>query len=1103
MSKKIISVLLTLVLCVSLVQTVAMAEQGDEWAEITFARFYQTKHIKSYGLADLTYDNMIRTQKLGRECVMMRSTVGVHLGVDVDDKFIKPNVNGTEVEIQVDYFDDVAGSSFGIRYNTTWQERNESAGACWTEGTGEWKTHTFILKDAVFNNKMYDAYDFTLSTRTEVDGASKNPVYFGAIRIRELPAQMLTAKMTTDYSMNAFDGESEAREFKFHLENRKNTPVNTNIKVIISDYLNGNVVATAEKENITVDKKLDTSVTVEYIPYGSFNVQAVLDCTDKRGVKRTQTIENYCQVLHKFKDEQQKNEYLGISAHIDRLYHGDGIPIKEDVMHYLSYMGVGYIRTDWHYKEFSDSTGAYAVTPAESIPEDLGKYKIKTMPILIPKGIKGSVFWKIPKEYDLAVKWMEEAAKALNGRVEAVEMYNEIDLHDTPEGIANLYKRIYPILKKAGPDIEYIGLAYARKEYPWLKKFLEVGGGEYMDKFSVHHYDYKTSFTRWFWDQNHPEMIKMLAEHGFYAPDDIWFSEQGWSTSKERSYGVTDYSRAKDAVRYWVYLRGNNRTKHFFVYNMMNLSSNEWFYENQYGILRDEHHRVAPGAPFPICVTLNAMNYFVGMAEPQKQLIVNNNQVPLYMFKHDDGKQVICSWSDEQKDEIANVDLGTNSVDVYDMFGNFKYTLRSDNGVYSLPVQKEPQYYIGNFSKLEEGKPIIGFDNAEIECASGDTITFKVQSAAPNAYTYECESSDFDITDGGEGKFTLKVNSDCANGNYPISVKVKKDGYIYFDGCLNVKVGEPIEVKQSVVNVINDQYQANLTVTNTSKRVLSGVVDISEPEDIAKYANSVNVVDLKPGETKTYTFRLPEMKNMRRIETKLDFKENGGNVFSYKNKTVLAPVAYAKTKPEIDGNIAPNEWNSKWLVADKRLNVALDKVWNGPKDHSFSTNLMWDENNMYLAVDVVDDAHYQPYRQYNMWNADSLQFAFNSEPDPTVNLGKFESFALTLVDSGETEFLCGRSTKGIPCFELGEDGMLRGYNVKVKRNGNHTVYEAEIPWTVIFGKNYTFNPDDFVQFAIIVNDRDSESGGRGYTFYADGIGGTRDTTQMAKLEFIK
>ena len=77
--------------------------------------------------------------------------------------------------------------------------------------------------------------------------------------------------------MNAFDGESEAKEFKFHLENRKDSPVNTNIKVIISDYLNGNVVATAEKENVTVDKTLDTSVTVEYIPYGSFTVKAVLD----------------------------------------------------------------------------------------------------------------------------------------------------------------------------------------------------------------------------------------------------------------------------------------------------------------------------------------------------------------------------------------------------------------------------------------------------------------------------------------------------------------------------------------------------------------------------------------------------------------------------------------------------------------------------------------------------------------------------------------------------------------------------------------------------------------------------------------------------------
>lgn len=1102
MTKRIIAVFLTIALFIPVFGTVSFAEQKSEWASIDFARYFKTKHIKSYGFADINYDNFIRSEKLGRECVMMRTTVGVHFGVDVDNKFIKPNKDGSEIEIQVDYFDDKPGGSFGIRYNTTWQERNESAGLCWLEGTGEWKTHTFILKDAVFDNKFYDIYDFTLSTRTEVNGGSKNPICLGAIRIRELPEQMLTANMTTDYSFNTFDGESEAKEFKLHLENRRKTPVNTDIKVVISDYLNGNTVAEAEKNGVIVDNKVDTSVTVEQIPYGSFNVQIILDCTDESGAQRTQTIENYCQVLHKFADDQQKNEYLGISSHIDRLYTGAGIPIKEDVQQYLSYMGVGYIRTDWHSKQHrSADTGEYAPGYCESIPEDLAKYKIKTLPILIQDADKSGFFWKNEANYERYIRWITGAAKALNGRVDTVELFNEADVNDTPEVIADVYKRVYPIVKQAAPDIDFLGLAYARKSYEWLEKFFEAGGADYMDKFSVHHYDYGTKFTRWYWDQNHPQMLALLKEYGL--DEDIWFTEQGWSTSKERTYGVTDYSRAKDAVRYWVYLRGNNRTKHFFVYNMMNLSSCEWSFEFQYGLLRDEHHRVAPGAPFPICATLNAMNHFIGMAEPVKQLIVNNNQVPMYWFKHDDGKQVICSWSDEQKDEVAAVNLGTNSVDVYDMFGNFKYTLHSDNGVYSLPVQKEPQYYIGNFTKLEEGEPAIGFDNSDVECAAGDTVEFSIQSDTPSAYTYEYACDAFEVTDNGLGKFSVKIGTDCEPGNYPVGVRVKKGEYVLFDGYLNIAIDSPVSVDMNIENIVNYQYCANVTITNTSKRTLTGTVRITEPEYISREANSVNVVGLKPGETKTYRISLPELKTLRRIEAKIEFEEKDGDSYGYETKQSLVYVKHTDKKPTIDGIIDAYEWNGRWFTADERLNVQLDKVWNGPEDHSFSANLMWDEDNLYMAVDVVDDVHYQPYNAYSMWNADSLQIGFNNEPDPLVNVGKFETFALTLVASGETEFLCGRSTKGIPCFELAQDGMLKGYNVKAKRNGKHTVYEAEIPWKLIFGENYTFDPNDFAQFAILVNDRDSESGTRGYTFYADGMGGARDTTQMATLKFEK
>ena len=71
MTKRIIAVFLAIALFIPVFGTVSFAEQKSEWASIDFARYFKTKHIKSYGFADINYDNFIRSEKLGREWLML------------------------------------------------------------------------------------------------------------------------------------------------------------------------------------------------------------------------------------------------------------------------------------------------------------------------------------------------------------------------------------------------------------------------------------------------------------------------------------------------------------------------------------------------------------------------------------------------------------------------------------------------------------------------------------------------------------------------------------------------------------------------------------------------------------------------------------------------------------------------------------------------------------------------------------------------------------------------------------------------------------------------------------------------------------------------
>lgn len=1090
----------------------AMEEQpSDGIAVVTFGKYITTKNVKAWEFN--LWDNAERVVRDGREGVKFnKDKQTLHFMIDVSDKFIPPSPEGTDVQVEVDYFDEspVKGkmpNSFNVRYASTDYEKSDAAGLCYLNNTKKWQTHTFILKDALFNNSMSGmngTYDLSLSEWNRYAYADPD-IVFGEIRIKPLPEKELTAKMSTDYPGNIFGGD-EAKEFKLHLKNRRSTAVHTKIKAEAFDYMEGtpiikpekmnkNLVASAEKE-ITVEDELDTSITLDLSKYGSYSIKITLDCTDDTGYNRVQTIENYFSVMNKYSKDEEKNEGIGPSSHFYRFYGTPspsldlkGYSYPEYITKMMSDIGFGYLRTDWFQYLFQNSSGETTYPPYDGAIDILDEYNIKTYPILINStDVVGDV-----RTNDLALQTFVDFCVDTvlrHKNVPVFELDNEVNVHYTTDQVIRLMKAVYPAIKKARPDVTVLGLAYAGSNYGWLKEFLEKGGGEYMDGISIHLYDDSGSFKRHWWYEKLPELKEILKKYGMDNKP-LWFSEQGWSTYEGGP--SSEWKRTISNPKYWIFLMNEGWTDHFMIYNCVRKGSGLSDNEQMFGIFREEDDMVSPVSPLPVCVSLNAMNRMLNKTEAMDQVIADNDMAALYRFKYEDGSQVIAAWSDEGNRSVC-LNLGTNTIKVYDLYGNETSTLYSGDGIFELPLTDAPQYIKGNFTKFEETEPTIKINN-RITAAVGDDAVIDLGNNSADI-KIEVESELENKVDGNKVSFKCPAER---LGDNDFKFRVYVGGKLYYDGSGTLTVVDPLKADMVYDYTEDKGFKARLNIKNISDRYISAATNVSFPDYNYDSSNNNNVVKLKPGEQKEYAIRLPDM-NVVRI-MKADIKMTLDNGYSFTQTDSGKTLTYAKytdKKPVIDGSISPNEWNGIWLCSDSSDRWHLNKEWGGKDDLSFIGNLMWDEEALYMAIDVTDDTHTQPYTGGDIWRSDGIQFGFsNVAPPYPADTEKFEEFQAALSDNGiltaqRLQSVCGKALGDLPD------------NVKtaISQKGTHTIYEMKIPWTEIFGDGYKADQNSLINFGLIVNDTDNDSP-RGYLDYNDGIGSGKNYKLFKPIHLIK
>jgi hypothetical protein len=171
--------------------------------------------------------------------------------------------------------------------------------------------------------------------------------------------------------------------------------------------------------------------------------------------------------------------------------------------------------------------------------------------------------------------------------------------------------------------------------------------------------------------------------------------------------------------------------------------------------------------------------------------------------------------------------------------------------------------------------------------------------------------------------------------------------------------------------------------------------------------------------------------------------------------------------------------------------------WDGPQDLGIRVGFLYDERFLYIAADVTDDRHSQPFYGWEMWKGDSVQIGFDpmNEENRLGYSGNQHELGLVLLDSGRALVWRWYGRVGQPLDEM------RDARIAIVRNEDegHTRYEAAIPLAELSPLSPWVEPK--IGLALTVNDADAKPRETYHETSPGAMVGAKNPADFRKLYF--
>ena len=170
----------------------------------------------------------------------------------------------------------------------------------------------------------------------------------------------------------------------------------------------------------------------------------------------------------------------------------------------------------------------------------------------------------------------------------------------------------------------------------------------------------------------------------------------------------------------------------------------------------------------------------------------------------------------------------------------------------------------------------------------------------------------------------------------------------------------------------------------------------------------------------------------------------------------IAVAVQALTEVSIDGDLSDWDRSHPLTLADEKQLNSME-LWNGPDDFSAVAYVMWDDDNLYLASEVMDDLPFRYLETPQIDGVDALSLYLNTDTDADPDRSIFATtdfrvlFAVdnhrfpTAVDRDAVLLKSGFLTVGMD----GGRNVLPGYEVAVNTAVSGYLLELKLPFNAI------------------------------------------------------
>ena len=178
------------------------------------------------------------------------------------------------------------------------------------------------------------------------------------------------------------------------------------------------------------------------------------------------------------------------------------------------------------------------------------------------------------------------------------------------------------------------------------------------------------------------------------------------------------------------------------------------------------------------------------------------------------------------------------------------------------------------------------------------------------------------------------------------------------------------------------------------------------------------------------------------------------SALAYSDKNLEAPKA---GEVVIDGDLS--EWDTTKALKIDAQNQIIDQIehWDGEADCSMETYVMWDEENLYIAMKILDDTPLVYREGFPLDELDAVIFFLSTDPEADPDRTEYTATDWRIVQSaygykGEYEFFNyidrdmiadtqGWDTQG----EYGDEVVFDDYEAAIGETEGGIIWESKIP----------------------------------------------------------